>query len=62
MRIKTDESGASAVEYGLIVVAIAAVIVVVVFVLGGYTLGMFDGTCTELDDQGMTNASGDVCP
>jgi len=30
-----DEDGASAVEYGLLVAAIAAVIVIIVFALGG---------------------------
>ncbi|KQZ11094.1 Flp family type IVb pilin [Agromyces fucosus] len=33
--LRTEEEGATAVEYGLIVAAIAAVIVVVVFTLGG---------------------------
>ena len=55
------DDGASAVEYALIVVAIAAVITFVVFTLGGYTQGMFGDTCTKFDDQGMTNASG-ACP
>ena len=33
-KLLRDESGASAVEYGLVVSGIAAVIIVVVFVLG----------------------------
>lgn len=45
----TSESGASAVEYGLIVVAIAAVIVAIVFALGGLTLQMFTDTCDSLE-------------
>jgi pilus assembly protein Flp/PilA len=36
-----DETGASAVEYGLIVAAVAATIVTAVFVLGGPVLGLF---------------------
>ena len=44
---KSDE-GASAVEYGLLVAAIAAVIVVVVFVLGGYVQSAFQDTCDEI--------------
>lgn len=58
---KQDE-GASAVEYGLLVAAIAAVIVVVVFVLGGYVQGAFDDTCSGIEDGGTTNANGDTCP
>ena len=34
-RLAKDEEGATAVEYGLIVAAIAAIIVVLVFVIGG---------------------------
>lgn len=59
---RNDDHGASAVEYALIVAAIAAVIIVIILVLGGYTQALFTKTCTEFDDQGMTNASGDVCP
>jgi pilus assembly protein Flp/PilA len=40
----TDE-GASAVEYGLLVAAIAAVIVVLVFALGSVIQGAFQTTC-----------------
>ncbi len=36
-----DEEGATAVEYGLMVAAIAAVIVIVVFTLGGKVSGAF---------------------
>ncbi len=51
--IATNDEGASAVEYGLLVAAIAAVIVVVVFVLGGYIQGAFSDTCDEIaDNQG----------
>ena len=35
------DEGAAAVEYGLIATAIAAVVVVVVFVIGGYVEGIF---------------------
>ena len=54
--ITTNDEGASAVEYGLLVAAIAAVIVVVVFVLGGYVQGAFDDTCAGIADGGTTNA------
>lgn len=39
-----DERGASAVEYGLLVAGIAALIVAVVFLFGGMIEGIFKGT------------------
>jgi pilus assembly protein Flp/PilA len=45
---RKDEQGASAVEYGLLVAAIAALIVVIVFALGGMIQGLFSKTCTEV--------------
>lgn len=50
---RKDEKGASAVEYGLLVAAIAALIVVIVFALGGVVKGVFSSTCTTIG----TNAS-----
>jgi pilus assembly protein Flp/PilA len=44
----TADKGASAVEYGLMVAAIAAVIVGTVFALGGFVQGAFDQTCSAL--------------
>jgi pilus assembly protein Flp/PilA len=58
--LKKDD-GASAVEYGLLVAAIAAIIVVVVFALGGYVKGAFDDTCSGIENGGGTT-SGDACP
>lgn len=52
-----NEDGASAVEYGLLVVAIAAVIALVVFALGGMVVGMFSDTCTGIDNQVSASAS-----
>ena len=49
MRAK-NEDGASAVEYGLLVAAIAALIVVIVFVLGNIIQDVFEDTCKEIDD------------
>jgi pilus assembly protein Flp/PilA len=46
-RARGDE-GASAVEYGLLVVAIAAIIVLVVAALGDNVLGTFTHTCSSL--------------
>ena len=44
-----DESGASAVEYGLLVAGIAAVIVVIVFSLGGVVKAAFQTVCTAMN-------------
>jgi pilus assembly protein Flp/PilA len=42
---KMDERGASAVEYGLLIAGIAALIVVVVFAFGGLLNNVFQNTC-----------------
>lgn len=42
------DSGASAVEYGLLVAAIAAVIVIIVFALGNVLEGAFQHTCDTI--------------
>lgn len=44
-----DDTGASAVEYGLIVAGIAAVVVATVFALGGVTFSLFSESCSEMD-------------
>ena len=49
------ESGASAVEYGLLVALIAAVIVLVVLALGGILQEAFTDTCTAI--SGASNIS-----
>ena len=46
---KLGERGASAVEYGLLVAGIAAVIVAVVFLLGGEIKGAFGDTCQSIN-------------
>ena len=53
---KMDERGASAVEYGLLVAGIAAVIVSTVFILGqGVFLNLFTETCNSISqNQGTT--------
>jgi pilus assembly protein Flp/PilA len=45
---KMDERGASAVEYGLLVAGIAAVIVAVVFLLGKTLNGVFTSTNSSI--------------
>jgi pilus assembly protein Flp/PilA len=45
---KMDERGASAVEYGLLIAGIAALIVVVVFAFGHVLNGIFKSTCNAV--------------
>jgi pilus assembly protein Flp/PilA len=54
---KRDEDGASAVEYGLLVAAIAAVIVIIVFALGGLIKNAFSTTCSNIASGSSTAAS-----
>jgi pilus assembly protein Flp/PilA len=55
---KRDEDGASAVEYGLLVAAIAALIVIVVFALGGVVKNAFSSTCDKISNG---QSSGTTC-
>ena len=50
------EDGASAVEYGLMLAGVAALIVTVVFFFGGAVLSLFDDTC----DSVGTGSSGSM--
>jgi pilus assembly protein Flp/PilA len=45
---KMDERGASAVEYGLLIAGIAALIVVIVFAFGGVLSNIFGSTCNSV--------------
>ncbi|WP_372734005.1 Flp family type IVb pilin, partial [Nocardioides sp.] len=45
---KHDEAGASAVEYGLLIAGIAAIIAVAVFAFGGGSNGMFQDSCKTI--------------
>ena len=47
---KMDERGASAVEYGLLVAGIAAVVVGVVFLLGDTLSGVFQDTNNSISN------------
>src|SRR3954452_20698946 len=58
-RNRNDE-GATAVEYGLMVAAIAAVIVLVVFLLGGVVKDKFTSTCGAIN--GTTGAAATCTP
>jgi pilus assembly protein Flp/PilA len=52
-----DDSGASAVEYGLIVFAIAAVITLAVFAFGGQVRNLFGDTCDSVAKQSSAATS-----
>lgn len=51
---RDDERGASAVEYGLLIAGIAALIIIVVFAFGGVLEGVFNDTCVSVNN-------GDAC-
>ena len=54
---KMEERGASAVEYGLLIAGIAALIVVAVFALGPFVKDAFSDTCSAID-SGNSNLAG----
>ena len=56
---KRDDEGASAVEYGLLVAAIAAIIVLIVFAIGKFVRAGFSDTCEALDANSTASAD---CP
>jgi Flp pilus assembly pilin Flp len=56
-----DDRGASAVEYALVAISVAALVVLVVFALGGYTTGMFATACERWQATGAANASTQDC-
>jgi pilus assembly protein Flp/PilA len=55
---RREDEGATAVEYGLLVAAIAALIVLLVFALGGYVKGAFKKTCDALSNGGGGSFTG----
>ncbi len=57
MPSRRNDEGASAVEYGLLVAGIAAVIVAIVFLLGGVVQDAFEGTCDSISSNASTAAS-----
>lgn len=54
-----SEAGASSVEYGLIAVAIAALIVVILFLLGGVVQETFSDSCEAIRGTASTTATCD---
>ena len=53
------ERGASAVEYGLLIAGIAAIIVTAVFLFGGGSTGLFNRSCETI---GAEQSAGWDCP
>lgn len=53
----TRERGASAVEYGLLIAGIAAVIFAAILLFGGSVLGLVTEACTTVDDSVTTVSS-----
>jgi pilus assembly protein Flp/PilA len=51
------DRGASAVEYGLLVAAIAAIIVGAVFALGGLVKGVFSDTQTDICNSAVAGST-----
>jgi pilus assembly protein Flp/PilA len=49
---RSADEGASAVEYGLLVAGIAALIVIIVFALGGVIQNAFKDTCDQMVNSG----------
>jgi pilus assembly protein Flp/PilA len=58
---RRGEEGASAVEYGLLVAGIAALVVAVVFLFGGMISDVFNDTCKAVQSKG-TATSGTCAP
>jgi pilus assembly protein Flp/PilA len=54
---RDEEKGASAVEYGLLVAAIAAIIVLIVFAIGKFVQSGFKNTCAAMDAEMTTVAA-----
>lgn len=52
-----DERGASAVEYGLLIAGIAAVIVLAVFAFGGAVTNLFTDSCQSVAEYAAPSAS-----
>ena len=56
-RTPSDDTGASAVEYGLLIAAVAAVTVIILFALGGVVRDLFSDSCARIESQAKTSAS-----
>ncbi|MCI0686422.1 MAG: Flp family type IVb pilin [Sporichthyaceae bacterium] len=59
-RRRGGEDGASAVEYGLLVAAIAAIVIALVFAIGQFVQQGFEDTCTALEAEAAVGTA--ACP
>ena len=50
--VDRDETGASSVEYGLLIAGIAALVVAIVFAFGGFVHDSYDETCRTVANRG----------
>ncbi|WP_447646667.1 Flp family type IVb pilin [Nocardioides zeae] len=57
-KAKADQRGASAVEYGLLVAALAALIIAAVWAFYDELVAVFDGAGADLEDGGRAPAGG----
>ena len=62
MQAQKADEGASAVEYALLVAAIAALIVIVVFAFGGLIKDIFSDTCTTIDTTTSSTGTAVLTP
>jgi pilus assembly protein Flp/PilA len=58
---RSRDEGASAVEYGLLVAAIAALVVIIVFALGSVVKSTFDRTCDEIGSKDTSTTTPANC-
>lgn len=58
LRFANDDSGATAIEYGLIAAGIAVAIIAVVNGLGSQLAGTFNTVATKLNSQSVAAAGG----
>jgi len=56
---KMEERGASAVEYGLLIAGIAALIVIVVFAFGDNLVDIFTSTCDSVNGDAEAGCAKD---
>ena len=54
---RDEEKGASAVEYGLLVAGIAALVVLVIFAFGGIIKNVFSTTCSKISAGASVSGS-----
>lgn len=58
-----DDLGASAAEYALLVVAVAAILVLVVFAVGRFAQGTYSDTCDSFESGADNSSSSSLtCP